>query len=107
MSARKFDVFKSKKYGNVKVTDDAGTIFVTLHYTAVVTYSPDTGKVKLTSGGWRTVTTKTAINTALRQISSLPVSVYQDDFSWFVNIGGKKIEFQDGMEIDLLLGKSL
>ena len=65
MSARSFDLNKTKKFGNVKITSTPDEIVVTLHQTDVVVYNKKNGSIRLNSGGWRTNTTKTAINNAL------------------------------------------
>lgn len=106
MSARKFDIYKAGKYDNVKVESDSDIIIhVTLHRTVVVRWDRAAGKVTLNSGGWLTLTTKRAINTALRQIPGFMhhVSVFQKRGEWFITYdhGGKMRTalFHDGMII--------
>jgi hypothetical protein len=100
MSARTFDISKTKKYGNITVINSESKISVILHSTEVVRLDKVENKVYLSSGGWRTSTTKTAINNALKQIESLTgqnlPEVYQRNFSWFLTDG---TEFRDGMEL--------
>jgi hypothetical protein len=100
MSARKFDIMKNKKYGNVTIHHSQNLLSVVLHLTEVVRFNKVENKIYLSSGGWHTATTKTAINNALRQIEgftgqNLP-SVFQKKGEWFLDNGQK---FQDGMEI--------
>ena len=61
------------------------------HKTAVVRSRPD-GTVALHSGGWRTATTKRAINQALEDLGR-PERVSQHDFAWFVG----DVPFHDGI----------
>ena len=53
------------------------------HRTAVALLSPTGDTVRLTSGGWRTYTTKRAINQALDDLG-YSERVSQRDFSWFI-----------------------
>jgi hypothetical protein len=100
MSARKFDINKTKKYGNVTVVNNESKISVILHSTEVVRLDKAENRVYLSSGGWQTPTTKIAINNALRQIEALTgqdlPEVYQKDFSWYLT---DNREFKDGMEL--------
>lgn len=100
MSARKFDISKSKKYGNVTVDNNDKYISVILHLTEVIMLDKVENKIYLSSGGWLTPTTKTAINNALRQLESFtgqPMpSVSQVKGRWFLSDGQ---EFKDGMEL--------
>jgi hypothetical protein len=100
MSARTFDINKTKKYGNVTVINNELGIAVVLHMAEVVVYSESLNKIYLSSGGWKTPTTKTAINNALRQIESLTgqnlPSVFQKKGEWLLTDG---TQFRDGMEL--------
>lgn len=100
MSARTFSINKTKKYGNVTVINNDFEISVMLHLTEVVRFSKTENKVYLSSGGWHTPTTKTAINNALSQLESLIgqslPSVFQKKGEWFLSDGTK---FRDGMEL--------
>lgn len=100
MSARSFDISKSKKFGNVTVVNNSEKIGVTLHKTEVVKFDKDTNKIYLSSGGWQTPTTKTAINNALSQLESVVgqsfPGVFQKKGEWFLSDGTK---FKDGMEL--------
>jgi hypothetical protein len=71
-----------RKVGNntyAYIEHDA-SVAIELHGTKVVVFYPN-GLVKLSSGGYRTSTTKKRIN----QYS--PVSVYQKNFEWFLRDG--------------------
>jgi hypothetical protein len=100
MSARNFKIDRTKKYSNVSVFSSPEVLKITLHSTNVVVFDRKRNIIKLSSGGWRTPTTKTAINNALNQLESLigqPMpSVFQKKGEWFLSDGTK---FQDGMEL--------
>lgn len=100
MSARSFKIDRTKKYSNVAVFSSPELLKITLHSTDVIVFDRQRGMIKLNSGGWNTVTTKTAINNALRQLESLTgqslPSVFQKKGEWFLTNGQ---EFQDGMEL--------
>ena len=70
-----------------------GSIGYYYHDTAVATVYPN-GSVILNSGGWRTVTTRTAINQAGNQ-SGLGFRVYQKNYAWFVTYRGATVPFRD------------
>lgn len=100
MSARSFDINGKMRQGNITVLNDQDVVAVILHNTTVMMFSKKLNKIKLTSGGWMTPTTKTAINNALRQLESvtgqpLP-SLFQKKGEWFLTDGTK---FKDGMEL--------
>lgn len=67
------------------------------HSTAVVQVYPD-GTITLNSGGWRSATTKLAMNQASNQ-DNLGFQVSQRDFDWFVTWQGTEIPFADGMQL--------
>jgi hypothetical protein len=66
------------------------------HRTAVVGVNTSNGAIRLDSGGWRTATTKLAMNQASHQ-DGLGFSVIQRKGDWFVNWQGKELPFTDGM----------
>lgn len=68
------------------------------HKTAVVTVHPN-GAIELSSGGWRTATTKTAMNQASTQ-DGLGFQVFQKAGEWFVIWKGITLGFYDGMILD-------
>lgn len=89
--------YKLGSRGTTARTDAAGTLSVVYHQTEVVSATPTT--IRLNSGGWRTLTTKTRMNQAANQYG-LGFTVSQRDFSWFVEYGGRVIPFEDGMTIN-------
>lgn len=100
MSARSFDISKTKKQGNITVINGESKLSIILHSSEVVRFDKVQNKVFISSGGWMTPTTKTAINNALRQLESIVgqsmPQVYQKKGKWFLTDGTK---FQDGMEL--------
>ena len=79
------------------IVRDAGRTIYSYHRTAVVTRYED-GSIRLDSGGWRTATTKTAMNQASYQ-GQLGFGVHQRDHVWFVTHGGIERPFHDGMTL--------
>lgn len=101
MSARSFDLTGTKsRFGNVTVLHSKDSISVILHRTIVVHADLAAGTVMLNSGGWRTPTTKTAINNALGQLKA-NASVSQVKGQWLVRINGQSMPFTDGMTIGM------
>ena len=98
MSARSFDISKTKKFGNVQVFNNVYEISVVLHRTTVLSLVKDLNQVYLSSGGWKTPTTKTAINNGLSQLEAIVGQklprVFQKKGEWFLDNGQK---FEDGM----------
>jgi hypothetical protein len=79
--------------------DALGTVNVTYHQTIVAKQFKN-GAIELSSGGWRTVTTKRRMNQALRTWGSRYL-VYQRKGNWYVRTWQNAIEepraFIDGM----------
>jgi hypothetical protein len=71
---------------------DADTIAVRLHSTDVLTLHRD-GRAVLSSGGWRTVTTKERLN------RYAPCRVYQQRGEWFIQHDGRTVSFYDGLTL--------
>lgn len=65
------------------------------HKTAVVIVNADK-TIRLDSGGWKTNTTKTAMNQASNQ-DELGFRVFTKGGKWFVNWQGHDVEFADQM----------
>jgi hypothetical protein len=71
----------------------AGVFSIRLHDTDIITIKGD--KIILSSGGYRTRTTKDRLN------KYLPYGrVFQKDYEWFFQDGKNVLEFFDGMEIN-------
>jgi len=75
---------------SVKADMSKGILRVTYHSTDVVSVTPKT--IRLNTGGWKTATTRTRMNQASRQYS-LGYTVYQKNYSWYVEYKGKKYNF--------------
>ena len=75
--------------------DPDGWMGVRLHNTNVVRWNGI--DIVLSSGGWRTPTTKTRMNQASNEYG-LGYQVYQKDFVWRVVLpNGTDVPFEDGM----------
>lgn len=81
---------KSSKIGNhtYLLALDNGNVAIQLHWTHVITITPD-NKYILNSGGYRTATTKNRIN------QYAPVNLCQKKGVWYVG----DVEYFDGMEV--------
>lgn len=111
MSARTFDLFKPKMYGNVKVelveTATGDTVRnVWLYSTLVLQYNETRKTVKLDTGGWNTATTRTAMNTALKQLQRFErMRVYTVKGVMLIGSTGNDWTFHDGIKFKAGLGK--
>ena len=70
---------------------------VCYHNTEVVKITDN--KIILNSGGWLTATTKRRMNQASLTYG-LGFSVYQVNYSWYVDYKGDTIPFEDNMQLD-------
>ena len=97
MSARAY-TFQKRRNGIVTTYTDHWCFYqVVLHNTTVFTQHSDRS-ITLNSGGWRTATTKTAINRAF-DLLHIPARVWQKNFEWFVTYDGATFPFEDGMKL--------
>ena len=69
---------------------------IVLHRTAIAVYDHNTNALKLNTGGWQSVTTKSRLNAILQGLIS-GASVFQRDFIWFLNYNNQTHNFFDGM----------
>lgn len=71
-----------------------------IYHSTVVAKIFDDGVVFLNSGGYRSNTTKLAMNQALNE-RGLPYSVYQEKGKWFVldRSSGNSLTFHDNMKL--------
>ena len=69
---------------------------VVLHRTAIATYDHNTQALKLNTGGWATVTTKSRLNAILQGLIA-GASVFQREFNWYLNYNNQTHDFMDGM----------
>lgn len=86
------DRAKARKIDNNtwRHTDAGGVEHIRLHHTDIITFLPG-GKVRLDSGGYKTVTTKDRWN------KNLPYRIYSNRGVLYVRGQGKEIPFEDGM----------
>lgn len=87
-------------YCVAKMTDSDKVQYV-YHETPIVTIEGNT--ITLTSGGWRTATTKKNINEVLGT-ENLPFGVYQENSVWYITKGQRydktdQRPFADGMQV--------
>jgi len=98
MSARSFSLNK-RKQGNITVHHDGLNFYqIVLHDTAVFTKYTD-GSIELSSGGWQTNTTKTAINRAF-DLFGVNARIWQTKFVWKITYEGITTNFYDGMKVN-------
>lgn len=98
MSARSFDINSTRKQSNIQVIQEGETKCVKLHNTVV--FGLNRSGMTLNSGGWRTSTTKIAINRAISQTIS-GYGVFQKKGQWFVSCPDNVVlPFVDGMSIN-------
>ena len=69
---------------------------VVLHRTAIATYDHNTQALKLNTGGWQSVTTKSRLNAILQGLIS-GASVFQRQFDWYLSYNNQTVDFWDGM----------
>jgi hypothetical protein len=105
MSARAF-TFNKRRNGIVTTyTDHLNFYEVVLHSTSVFKMYGD-GVIELNSGGWRTNTTKTAINRAF-DLLEVPARLWQKNFEWYLTYDKMTIEFTDKMTVAGSISKIL
>lgn len=86
----------SLKIGNNTYLQKRGeNIAVQLHSTDVITFEPD-GHMILDTGGYRTTTTKDRIN----RYTPSSISVYQEDYEWYVDDASGTREFVDEIVVE-------
>ena len=69
---------------------------VVLHRTAIAVYDHNTQALKLNTGGWHSVTTKSRLNAILSELIT-GASVFQKQFDWYLNYNNQTVDFWDGM----------
>ena len=69
---------------------------VVLHRTAIAVYDHNTQALKLNSGGYTTVTTKSRLNAILDELIT-GARVFQHKFNWYVKYNFATHNFFDGM----------
>ena len=71
---------------------------VVLHRTAIAVYDHNTQALKLNTGGWYSVTTKSRLNAILQELIA-GARVYQKAFDWYLSYNNATYDFWDGMII--------
>ena len=69
---------------------------VVLHRTAIAVYDHNTQALKLNTGGWQTVTTKSRLNAILQEVK-YGCSVFQKNWNWYLRNDRNFVDFVDGM----------
>ena len=69
---------------------------VVLHRTAIAVYDHNTQALKLNTGGWQTVNTKSRLIAILQELIA-GARVFQRDFNWFLSYNNSTHDFNDGM----------
>ena len=69
---------------------------VVLHRTAIATYDHNTKALKLNTGGYTTVTTKSRLNAILDELIT-GARVFQKQFDWYLSYNNQTVDFWDGM----------
>ena len=69
---------------------------VVLHRTAIAVYDHNTQALKLNTGGWYSVTTKSRLNAILSEVM-YGAGVFQKNFNWFLSYNNQTHNFNDGM----------
>ena len=69
---------------------------VVLHRTAIAVYDHNTQALKLNTGGWHSVTTKSRLNAILSELIA-GARVYQKAFDWYLSYNNQTVDFWDGM----------
>ena len=69
---------------------------VVLHRTAIATYDHNTQALKLNTGGWQSVTTKSRLNAILDEVK-YGAKVFQRQFDWYLSYNNQTVDFWDGM----------
>ena len=82
------------------VVDHDNIVTVKYHKTTVFTWNRERNLVRLNSGDWKTMSTKTRINQSFNQFG-LPLQVYQEKGEWYVRYTSDDatMPFVDGMTI--------
>ena len=80
----------------VEYNESTNCSTVVLHRTAIAVYDHNTNALKLNTGGWQTVTTKSRLNAILSQLIT-GASVFQRNWNWFINYNNVTHDFNDGM----------
>ena len=81
---------------SVEYNSNTNCSTVVLYNTAIATYDHNTQALKLNTGGWHSVTTKSRLNAILQELK-WGASVYQKAFDWYLSYNNQTVDFWDGM----------
>ena len=80
----------------VEYNENTNCSTVVLHRTAIAVYDHNTNALKLNTGGWHSVTTKSRLNAILQELIA-GARVYQKAFDWYLSYNNQTHDFTDGM----------
>ena len=69
---------------------------IVLHRTAIAVYDHKNQALKLNTGGWYSVTTKSRLNAILDKLITV-ARVFQRDFNWYLSYANQTHDFMDVM----------
>ena len=81
---------------SVEYNSNTNCSTVVLYNTAIATYDHNTQALKLNTGGWQSVTTKSRLNAILQELIT-GARVFQKNFDWYLSYNNQTVDFWDGM----------
>ena len=69
---------------------------IVLHRTAIAVYDHKNEALKLNTGGWYSVTTKSRLNAILDEVM-YGAKVFQKNWDWYLSYNNQTVDFWDGM----------
>ena len=86
----------SKSNTFVEYNESTNCSTVVLHRTAIAVYDHNTQALKLNTGGWHSVTTKSRLNAILSELKC-GFRVFQKNFDWYLSTNNQTVDFWDNM----------
>ena len=80
----------------VEYNESTNCSTIVLHRTAIAVYDHNTQALKLNTGGWQSVTTKSRLNAILSELKC-GFRVFQKQFDWYLQTNNQTVDFWDGM----------
>ena len=80
----------------VEYNESTNCSTVVLHRTAIAVYDHNTQALKLNTGGWHSVTTKSRLNAILSELKC-GFRVFQKNFDWYLSTNNQTVDFWDNM----------
>lgn len=93
MSARSF-VLNKRRQNNITVENESGIRRLLLHGNCIVTHNLVNDVIEISDCGWKTATTKIALNRYFSLID-LNAGIHQAKGVWFLNYGQQLINLDD------------